>query len=103
MKKRNNDTKIVIGVIATLALVAAIGIASAQNNFSNGMMGGNSGMMGGMMQDSDMMSMMNSMHGMNGSVHDSDDIEWMRQEMKEHMNMTDEEFNEMASHCPMMG
>ncbi|MDI6721675.1 MAG: hypothetical protein QMD85_04755 [Candidatus Aenigmarchaeota archaeon] len=49
--------------------------------------------------DFDMMGMMNGAGMMNGDfAHDPDT---MRDEMKEH-GMTDEEFDEMAEHCPMM-
>ena len=57
----------------------------------------------GMMDSNNMMGMMSMMHG-NGmmDMHDSDDIEWMKTRMKEYMNLTDEEINEMTEHCPMM-
>ena len=84
--------------IAAISLLA-VGLALAHENpgetntpFGN-MMGNGFGMGG----------MMNMMEMMGGDfAHDQDDIEWMREEMKEHMNFTDEEFDEMAEHCPMM-
>ncbi len=94
--KNKDNTSVIIG-IALIAAIAVIGIASASTfrNTNNDMMGSN-------MMGSGMASMMSSM-GMSDFKHDVDDIEFMRKEMKEHMNMTNEEFNEMASHCPMMG
>ena len=84
---------IVIAAIATLS----IGLASAHSNNNQNTMMDNSFGMGSMM------SMMNMMGMMSGDfVHDQDDIDWMRKEMKEHMNFTDEEFDEMVEHCPMM-
>lgn len=52
--------------------------------------------MTGMMQGRGMMGMPLS------AMHDSDDIAWMKEEMKEHMGLTDEEIEEMTDHCPMM-
>ena len=81
---------IVIAAIATLS----IGLASAHSNNNQNTMMDNIFGMG---------SMMNMMEMMSGDfVHDQDDIDWMRKEMKEHMNFTDEEFDEMVEHCPMM-
>lgn len=102
---RKKDNRAIIIAIAAIVVIAAFGIASAQNDFRNDMGSMMSGdMTSGMMNAQGMMPMMNSMGMMNGDfVHSKDDIEWMREEMKEHMGMTDEEFNEMASHCPMMG
>lgn len=36
------------------------------------------------------------------NAHATNDIDWMKDEMKEHMNLTDEEVDEMTEHCPMM-
>jgi len=90
-----NKYVLVVLVIAAIATLA-IGIASAHSNSRDQdwpTMGNGFGM-------GNMMEMMNMMGG--NFVHDQDDIDWMRKEMKEHMNFTDEEFEEMAEHCPMM-
>ena len=84
--------KYLLAVIVVIAVsVLAIGIASAHSSSNQNTMMGSSFGMGGMM------GMMNSNSGYN-----QEDIEWMREEMKEHMDFTDEEFGEMAEHCPMM-
>ena len=84
-----------LAAIAVIAVsVLAIGIASAHSNSNRNTMMDNSFGTGSMMN---MMGMMNSNSG-----HNQEDIEWMREEMKEHMDFTDEEFGEMAEHCPMM-
>ncbi len=81
--------------VATLAALS-IGIAGAHDNSVN--------QRGTMIDDDFGMMGMDSMMGMMSGnfVHDQDDIDWMREEMKVHMNFTDEEFDEMAEHCPMM-
>ncbi|MBI4176598.1 MAG: hypothetical protein HY518_05310 [Candidatus Aenigmarchaeota archaeon] len=79
-------------VLATAGLLLA-GLAKAhmdnrgtyENNAMAGMMNG-AGMMGAHM----------------GQAHDRGDIEQMKQEMKEHMGLTDNEINDMTEHCPMM-
>jgi len=89
------ESKYLLAVIAIAAIaVLSIGIASAHSNSNQNTMMNNSFGMGSMM----------NMMGMMGDdfAHDQEDIEWMREEMKEHMNFTDEEFDEMAEHCPMM-
>ena len=84
-----------LAAIAVIAVsVLAIGIASAHSNSNRNTMMDNSFGTGSMMN---MMGMMNSNSG-----HNQEDIEWMREEMKEHMDFTDEELDEMAEHCPMM-
>ena len=82
-------------MIAIAAIAAlSIGLASAHSNNNQNTMMDNSFGMG---------SMMNMMGMMGGNfIHVQDDIDWMRKEMKEHMNFTDEEFDEMVEHCPMM-
>lgn len=84
-------------LLAALAVVAAsvlaIGVANAHINNRSAQIGNGFGM-------GSMMGMMNMMQG--NFVHDQDDIDWMRKVMREHMNFTDEEFDEMAGHCPMM-
>lgn len=88
---------VLIAVLAVLAAGAGISAAHAGGEEAAGtgetMMDAPYKTMSGMMQ-------MMGMH--NGLVHDSDEIEWMREEMKEH-GFTEEEFNDMAEHCPMMG
>ena len=95
MKKKSGKMAL-ISIAVTMAMIAAvaIGTASAQSNSRSSMMS----MMGGM---GNMMSGMSGMHN-DGFVHSQDDINWMKEEMKEH-GMTDEEFADMAAHCPMMG
>ena len=92
MKKKSGKMAL-ISIAVTMAMIAAvaIGTASAQSNSRSSMMS----MMGGM---GNMMSGMSGMHN-DGFVHSKEDIEWM----KERMNLTDEEFADMAAHCPMMG
>ena len=89
------ESKYLLVVIAIAAIAAlSIGLASAHSNSNQNIMMDNSFGMG---------SMMNMMGMMGGNfIHDQDDIDWMRKEMKEHMNFTDEEFDEMVEHCPMM-
>ena len=115
-RKQNNVNALtimaVIAVIAVVAVVAySIGQNSYQQNYSYGMMNKQyaSGMMDGGMMDSGMMSGGNAMMSggmmqgmMNGGTHDSDDIEFMQNMMKNHMNISDAEFAEMSEHCPMM-
>ena len=87
--------KYLLAVIVVIAVsVLAIGIASAHRYSNRNPMMDKSFGTGSMMN---MMGMMNSNSG-----HNQEDIEWMRQEMREHMNFTDEEFSEMVEHCPMM-
>jgi len=95
------EYKYVLALLLAAAVgILAVSIAGAHSNGNQNTMmdDGNSGMMG-MMGG---MGMMNGMMSTDGFVHNEDDIDWMREEMKEHMNFTDEEFNEMAEHCPMM-
>ena len=83
---------LLVAVIAIAVAAFAVSVASADSNtedqgwpmMGNGFGDGMMGMMG------------------DNFAHDQDDIDWMREEMKEHMNFTDEEFDEMAGHCPMM-
>ncbi len=84
MRKRNNYSVTVALIAIAAAGILSIGVTGA--NLDN-MMGGN-GMMSGMM---------------NGFVHEQGDVDWMRDMMKNDMGFTDEEFDEMAWHCPMMG
>ena len=100
MKKQNNaNTITIVAAIAAIAVVAVVAYAIGQSNgaYGYGMMNRQyaSGMMG-----SGMMSGKNSM--MNSGMHDADDIEWMRNEMKEYMNFSDEQINSMIESCPMM-
>ncbi len=83
--------------VAAVGILAA-GIAVAHGNGSGWTDSDDLGMMG-MMRG---MGMMNGMMGTDGFVHSEDDIQWMKEEMKERMNFTDDEFDEMAEHCPMM-
>ena len=84
--------KYLLAVFAVAAIaVLSISVASAHSNTEDQGWPMGSGFGGGMMR---MMQ--------DNFVHDEDDIDWMREEMKEHMNFTDEEFDEMAEHCPMM-
>jgi len=89
------ENKYLLGIVVTIAAAAfAVSVASAHSNNNQNTMMDNSFGMG---------SMMNMMEMMSGDfVHDQDDIDWMRKEMKEHMNLTNEEVSEMAEHCPMM-
>ncbi|MBI4174633.1 MAG: hypothetical protein HY517_03235 [Candidatus Aenigmarchaeota archaeon] len=85
------ENKHLLAAVIAIAVAAfAVSVASAHNTNDNT---GNGFGMGGMM---------NMMGMMGGFAHDQNDINWMREEMKEHMNFTDEEFDEMAQHCPMM-
>lgn len=87
------ELKYMLAVLAIAAIAAlSIGIASAHTNSRN--------QMGSIDDDFGMMGMGGMMGG--NVVRDQDDIDWMREEMKEHMNFTNEEFDEMAEHCPMM-
>lgn len=85
------ENKYITAGLLAIAAFAVVSVAGAHSTDSEG-----SGM-GGMMRGMGMMGMMNG-----NFVHDQDDIDWMKDEMKEHMNFTDEEFDEMAEHCPMM-
>lgn len=85
----NMESKYLLAATIAIATVSifAIGIANAHGtNDYTGMMGNGfgGGMMGG------------------NFVHDQDNVDWMKDEMKEHMNLTNEEVNEMTEHCPMM-
>lgn len=85
------DEYLLIALAVASVSVFAIGIAGAHiNNQGTPMMGNGFGMD----------SMMGMMQG--NFVHDEDDIQWMKKMMKDYMNFTDEEFDEMAEHCPMM-
>ena len=92
------ENKYILAALTAIALGAlTIGAASAHSNNRNqkgAMMGDdNVGMSG-------MMGMMSMMQG--NFVHDKADIDWMKKEMKEHVNLTDEEVDEMSEQCPMM-
>ncbi|MBI5133442.1 MAG: hypothetical protein HZA83_01900 [Thaumarchaeota archaeon] len=81
---------LLVALLVVAASAFAISVASAHSTDSS-----NTGFgMGGMMS---------MMQGISGNfVHDQNDIDWMKDEMKEHMNLTDEDVNEMTGHCPMM-
>lgn len=89
------ENKYLLVALLAVPVVFAINVASAHsidgyNNSGNGFsMSGMGGMMG-------------MMQGTNGFVHDKDDIGWMKNEMKEHMNLTNEEVDEITGHCPMI-
>ena len=72
---------LLVAVIAVATAIFAVNVASAYNNDNKNTM---MGMMSG------------------DFAHDQGDIDWMREEMKEHMGFTDEEFDEMVERCPMM-
>lgn len=95
---KNKHALVALAVAAISIFV--IGAAEAQSNDGYGpMMGGGYGMTGdsGNFAGGGMMGGMgNIMQG--NFVHDEDDTQWMRK----YMNLTDEDFDEMAEHCPMM-
>lgn len=95
--KMENRYALALLFVAAVGILAA-GIAVAHGNSLGWTDSDGLGMMG-MMRG---MGMMNGMMGTDGFAHSEDDIQWMRKEMKEHMNLTDEEVDEMADHCPMM-
>ena len=105
-KKDNANTITIVAAIAAIAVVAVVAYAIGQNSYQQnyGMMQsyGRANMMdgGNAMMGSGMMSGKNSM--MNSGMHDADDIEWMRNEMKEQMDLSDEQINSMIKSCPMM-
>ncbi|HLD49420.1 MAG TPA: hypothetical protein VJB11_03575 [archaeon] len=112
-KQNNANIMTVLAVIAAIAVVAVVAYAIGQNSYQQnyGMMQsyGRANMMGsGMMSGNMMQGMMGSgmMNGrnsmMNSGMHGADDIEWMRNEMKEYMNLSDEQINNMIESCPMM-
>ena len=113
-KKNDANTIAILAVVAVGASIIAIAIAATaavQSSYGYGMMRNSYGFYG----TGSMASMMNAMHGSGGFgsgsmmkmmsgnfVHDQDDINWMKKEMKEHMNFTDEDISKMIESCPMM-
>lgn len=91
MTKKQNTYTLLIVALTAIAIVA-IGIATAQVT-ERPVMPMNFG-------DEFPMGMGMMMHM------DESDLEWMKGHMSEHMNLTEEEidemFEEMQEHCPMM-
>ncbi|MEK6853035.1 MAG: hypothetical protein AABX59_04095 [Nanoarchaeota archaeon] len=111
MKNKKSETNkgLLIGIMAALLVVIALGLAYAHNE--NNQSRYRNGMNAGMMDDMESMGM-SGMHGMGmmgmGGMHGMD-LEEMKEHMQEHMEehgFTDEgikeHWQEMKEHCPMM-